>query len=419
GYDALVVEGKAKKPSYLLIEDEKVSIMDAKDLWGLGAFETEKRLKERHGSTAGVLLIGPAGENLVKYATVVAQEGRAGGRPGMGAVMGSKNLKAVIILGSKDVPLANSKGLKALGMEGYKAILGKPNYDFWRRQGTMSVIEWSQENSVLPTYNFREGSFGEAEAIGGYTMEKLKVSQRGCPNCNMICGNVIKDCEGDPSELDYENVAMLGSNIGLGDLKEAAKLNRLADDYGVDTISLGSVIGFTMEASERKMVDYAIFWGDFEGAKTLIEEIVHRQGLGNLLAEGVKRAAEGIGGDAAEWAMHVKGLEVTGYDCHSTPAMALAYGTSPIGAHHKDAWVISWEVSVGREGYTEAKVDKVIELQRIRGGIFEALVACRLPWVEVGFELEWYPKLLKEATGIDISQDELFVTADRIYNLMR
>jgi len=126
-----------------------------------------------------------------------------------------------------------------------------------------------------------------------------------------------------------------------------------------------------------------------------------------------------MGGEAAGWAMHVKGLEISAYDCHSTPAMALAYGTSPIGAHHKDAWVISWEVSVGREGYTEAKVDKVIELQRIRGGIFEALVTCRLPWVEVGFELDWYPRLLKEATGIATSQDELFVIADRVYSLMR
>jgi aldehyde:ferredoxin oxidoreductase len=141
--------------------------------------------------------------------------------------------------------------------------------------------------------------------------------------------------------------------------------------------------------------------------------------LGNLLADGVRSASEKIGRDSSRWAMHVKGLEVSAYDCHTTPAMALAYGTSSIGAHHKDAWVISWEVKIGREGYTAEKVDKVIELQRIRGGIFESLTVCRLPWVEVGLELSWYPRLLHAATGLEMSWDGLNVIADRVFNLTR
>jgi len=419
GYDALVLTDKTERPTYLLVENEKVEIMDASDLWGLGTFEAEKRLTDEHGRGAGVLAIGPAGENLVKYATVISQEGRSGGRPGMGAVMGSKRLKAIVLLGSKAVSSADPKGLKAHGADGYKSILGKPNYEFWRRQGTMSVVEWGQENSVLPTYNFREGVFDKAEDIGGFAMEKIKISQRGCPHCNMICGNIVTDDENQPSELDYENVGMLGSNIGLGDLKQVADLNRLADDYGVDAISLGNVIGFAMEASEKKLLEQAIGWGDFGAAKTLTEDIVHRRGLGDLLAEGVKKSAERLGGDSARWAMHVKGLEVSAYDCHSTPGMALSFGTSPIGGHHKDAWVISWEVAHGRETYDEGKVDKVLELQRIRGCIFESLVTCRLPWVEVGFELDFYPRFLKAATGKEMTLDYLFTVADRIYSLMR
>src|SRR3989337_4265741 len=129
------------------------------------------------------------------------------------------------------------------------------------------------------------------------------------------------------------------------------------------------------------------------------------------MAEGVQFMAEKVGGGSSKWAMQVKGLEISGYDCHSTPGMALSFGTSSIGAHHKDAWVISWEVAKGREGYTEAKVDKVIELQRLRGGVFESLTTCRLPWVELGFELDWYPKFLKAATGVDISMDNLFTIA--------
>nr|NIR16468.1 aldehyde ferredoxin oxidoreductase [Desulfobacterales bacterium]NIU81566.1 aldehyde ferredoxin oxidoreductase [Candidatus Bathyarchaeota archaeon]NIV68203.1 aldehyde ferredoxin oxidoreductase [Candidatus Bathyarchaeota archaeon]NIW16581.1 aldehyde ferredoxin oxidoreductase [Candidatus Bathyarchaeota archaeon] len=387
--------------------------------WGLGALETEERLRKEYGRTVGVVTIGPAGENLVKFANVVSQEGRAGGRPGMGAVMGSKNLKALVLKGSKTIPVADSDRLKELGKEGYREVLEKPNYEFWKRQGTMATIEWSQENSVLPTQNFREGVFDEAEDIGGFAMEELKVSQRGCPQCNMTCGNVIEDAEGQESELDYENVAMLGSNIGLGHLKQVGVLNRLADDYGLDTISLGNVLGFAMEASEKGLLDYRIEWGDFQAAKALTEDIVHRRGVGSVLAEGTQAAAQKLGGEASTWAMNIKSLEITGYDCHAAPGMALSFGTSPIGAHHKDAWVISWEMKVGRGSYTEAKVEKVIEFQRIRGGIFECLTTCRLPWIEVGFKLEWYPKFLKAATGMDLSLGDLFRIADRVYSLMR
>jgi len=420
GYEALVFEGKAEKPTIVKVEDDKTEFLDAKDYWGLGIFETEKDLKKKYGDVTGVVSIGQAGENMVKYANVVSQEGRGGGRPGIGAVMGSKNLKAVAIKGTKELPASDIAELKKLGMEGYKEVLAKPNYKFWKRQGTMSTIEWSQENSCLPTCNYREGVFDQADAIGGFAMEKVKVSQRGCPQCNMTCGNVITDTDNEPAELDYENVTLLGSDIGLGDLKKIAHLNRMCDDYGLDTISLGNVIGFTMEASEKKLLDYKIEWGDFEKAKALTDDITFRKGkIGAMLAEGVCHISEKIGKDSKKWAMHVKGLEISAYDCHTTPAMALAYGTAASGAHHKDAWVISWEVKYGRESYDETKVDKVIELQRIRGGMFEGLTTCRLPWVEVGFELDWYPKFMKAATGMTVTLEDMYTVADRTYALIR
>jgi len=237
----------------------------------------------------------------------------------------------------------------------------------------------------------------------------------------MACGNVVLDSEGKESELDYENVAMLGSNIGLGHLGKVSVLNRMADELGLDTISLGNVLGFAMEATEKGLLKDGIEWGDFEKAKTLIQDIAYRRGeLGNLLAEVVMRTSQKLGGNSENWAMHIKGLEVSAYDCHMVPGMALAYATSSIGAHHKEAWVIAWEIKTDRTGYTEAKVDKVIEYQRIRGGMFESLVTCRLPWVELGFELEWYPRLLKAASGIEIPLEEmLYKLADRIYALIR
>ena len=359
GFDAVIVEGKARDPVVLVVRDDSAEFLDAKDLWGLNSFETERKLAEVYGRTVGILCIGQGGENLVKYANIVSQEGRAGGRPGMGAVMGAKNLKAVVFIGSNELPAAYPNEMKELGAEALREVLTKPNYAFWKRQGTMSTIEWSQENSVLPTYNYSEAVFQEADAIGGFAMEKIKVSNRGCPQCNMTCGNVVKDSDRKESELDYENVAMLGSNIGLGNLRRVAALNRVADEYGLDTISLGNVLGFAMEASERGLIGEKVPWGMFKAAKALIKDIAYRRGyLGNLLADGVYSASEEIGHGSSRWAMHVKGLEVSGYDCHTTPAMALSYGTCSIGAHHKDAWVISWEVKAGRKGYTRKRLTK-------------------------------------------------------------
>ncbi len=419
GYDAIVVEGASKKPVYIYIEDDKVDIISAEGLWGRDTFETERLLKEVHGKDVGVLLIGPAGENLVRYATIISQEGRSGGRPGIGAVMGSKKLKAIVIRGTKEIPVADKNEVVKVASEAYREIKNAPAYNFWMRQGTMATIEWSNTNSVLPTFNFREGVFDFYRLIDGYSMEAMKVTQRGCPNCNMICGNVVIDYEKELSELDYENVAMLGSNIGLGHLGKVATLNKLADKYGIDTISLGNVLAFATEASEKKLIDEKIEWGDFKKYKELVEDIAFRRGLGDLLAEGTKRISEKIKGDSWKWAMNVKGLEISAYDCHAAPAMALAYATSPIGAHHKDAWVIAWEVKVGRTTYTKEKVEKVIELQRIRGGIFETLVACRLPWIELGLKLEYYMRLFKAATGIDMTLNDYYKVADRVYALIR
>jgi len=309
--------------------------------------------------------------------------------------------------------------MKKLAADGYKEVLAKPLYAFWKRQGTMSTVEWSQENSVLPTFNYKQGVFDKADGIGGFTMEKMKASNRGCPQCNMTCGNVVKDSEGKDSELDYESVVMLGSNIGVGNLAQVATLNRMADEYGFDSISLGNVLGFAMEASEKGLITEKIGWGEFEEIKALINDLAYRRGLGAVLAEGVRSASASIGKGSSDWAMHVKGLEVTAYDCHTAPAMALAYGTNSIGAHHKDAWVITWEIKAGRENYDGGKIDYLIQSQLIRGGLFEALGVCRFPYNSLGLGLDWYQKYLRVATGVEFSLERLNEVSDRILNLVR
>ncbi|MFW9985790.1 MAG: aldehyde ferredoxin oxidoreductase family protein [Candidatus Odinarchaeota archaeon] len=420
GYDLVVVEGKADDPSYILIEDAEVSILDADNLWGIGAYEAEQKLEAAHGKNIGTLMIGQGGENLVKYATVRSMMGRSGGRPGMGTVMGSKNLKALVAKGSTTPELADPQVFRQLGRDGFKDIRDKPSYDEWMSQGTMLIHAWCQEYSVLPSYNFREGQFEHAEALSGDTMEKMKEKTHGCPSCTMQCGHCIKDSEGKSAELDYENVSLLGSNIGMRDLREVATLNRLADEYGLDTISLGNTIGFAMEASEKGILYEKLDWGDFHATSQLITDIAFRKGgLGADLAEGTQYLAKKLGKGSLDFAMQVKGLEISGYDCHAAPGMALAFGVCSIGAHHKESWVITHEVDVGRDTYDEGKVDKIIELQRIRGGMFEQLVGCRFPWIELGFNLEWYPKYFNAATGLKWTLDDFWNLADRVYTLVR
>ncbi len=428
GYMAIVIEGASERPVYLYVDDDHVSILSAEGIWGLSTFETERKLKQVHGENVGVLSIGPAGENLVKFAVVISQEGRSGGRPGMGAVMGSKKLKAIVVKGTKEIEVKDKKAFEEYTKEVYRTIPKLPAYDFWMRQGTLATLEWANKNRALPTRNFSQVKFEYARSVDGYSMEAMKVSKRGCPNCNMICGNVVLDMEGKESELDYENVGMLGPNTGMPSLNKVAVLNRLADELGMDTISLGVVLSFAMEAKEKGKIKDAPSFGEYEKTVELTKKISYREGeLANLLAEGVKVAAEKL--NLEDIAMHVKGLEVSAYNCYIYPAMALAYGTSAIGAHHKEAWVIAWEIGTSplEEGatskyvmtYSPEKAAKVVEQQRIRGGMFEMLTACRLPWVELGLDLEWYAKILSAITGKDWTLPKIYEAADRVYSLIR
>jgi aldehyde:ferredoxin oxidoreductase len=428
GYDAIVIEGRAEKPTYVYIEDQKTEFHNAGDYWGVDAKELHDMMTEEYGRDAGVLTIGKAGENMIYYAVIMSEKDRAGGRPGMGAVMGSKRLKALVIRGSEAIKAVDMDRLRKMGVDAYKDVKKSPMYSHWMEQGTMGVYEWCQENSVLPTHNFREGVFEDADKMTGKVMaEKYKTHQKGCPNCNMLCGNVAETKEdgGVQAEMDYENVAMFSSNIGISNMNHVIRLIRYADDLGVDTITMGSVISYTIEAYEKgylkpeELDGLKPEWGDYETAKEIIDMVISKNGFGRHLARGIKYASMRLGGDTLKFAMQVKGMPVSAYDCHVAPGMALSFGTSPIGAHHKDAWVIAWEAQYGFDKIDERKVRRVIELQRIRGGWFEVFVTCRLPWVEVGLSLDYYPKFMEAVTGIKYTTDDLDRIADKIYNLMR
>jgi aldehyde:ferredoxin oxidoreductase len=420
GYDALIVEGVAAKPTMLYIEDDKVEFHDAGEVWGKGTYATNDWIHAKYPKHLGVLNIGQGGENKVLYSVIRSMEGRAGGRPGMGAVMGSKLLKAIVVKGTKVIPQEHPEEMKQMGAAGLKEAYALDQKSGWSKQSTNAVLAWCNEVNGLPVQNCRKTTHPEASKIDGERLNDARIATYGCPSCTMHCGITIHDKEGRESELDYENIGMLGSNLNVFDLKQVGSLNYLCDDYGLDTISAGSVLGFYADAIEHGAVTGDFKFGDAEKGKTLLGLIALREGVGNLLADGTLRMAKAWGKGSMDYAMQVKGLEVAAYNCKSIPGQALANGVAAIGGHHREAWIITFELkSSKRESYGPEKAAKVIELQRIRGGLFELLVACRFPWVEVGYSLENYPKFFNAATGLNWTLEDFWKAADRGYAMIK
>ena len=353
GYDALIVEGKAASPTYIYIEDDKVEFLPADEVWGKGTYATNDWIYAKYGKGVGVLNIGQGGENMVLYAVVRSLEGRAGGRPGMGAVMGSKKLKAIVVKGTKTIPVADPEQMKAIGTGDLKKVGAIDKETGWSIQSTTGVLAWCNEVAALPVRNFRKTQHPDAWKIDGERLNAARIATYGCPNCTMHCGITIHDHEGRESELDYENIGLLGANLEIFDLDQVASLNYLCDDYGIDTMSAGCVLSFYADAIERGATTGDFTFGDAERAKELLGMAARREGeIGNLLADGTLRMARRFGHGSEAYAMQVKGLEVAAYNCKFIPGMALAFGTSPIGAHHKESWIITFELKqTSRESY--------------------------------------------------------------------
>ena len=421
GYDALIVEGRADRPTMLSIDDDRVEFLPADEVWGKGTMETNDWIYARYGKGVGVLNIGQAGENMVRFAVIRSLEGRSGGRPGMGAVMGSKLLKAIVVKGSRPIPQAFPAAMKTLGRDDLRTVHAMDKEAAWSIQGTTGVLPWCNEVAALPVHNFRGTHHPDAWKVDGERVHAARVATYGCPNCTMRCGIAVPDDEGREAEVDYENIGLLGPNLDLFDLAQVAALNYLCDDYGLDTISAGGVLGFYADAIERGAVPGDLRFGDAAGFKKVLGMIARREGeIGNLLAEGALRAAQAFGHGSEDYAMQVKGLEISAYNCKFIPGMALAFGVSPIGAHHKESWIITYEVNqTPRESYGRDKAQKIVDLQRIRGGLFESIVTCRVPWEELGWGVEHYPTYFNTITGNDWKLESFWPISDRIYALIK
>lgn len=359
GFDAVIVSGRADKPLYLWIHNGTAELRDASHLWGLTTGQTEDAIRAELGDRQiRTALIGPAGEHLVRFAAIVHDRSHFAGRSGLGAVMGSKNLKGIAVRakpGKGLMEIAHPKRIQHLARwMGANLDLVAGLHD----AGTARILRSLSKAGGLPTLNFREGSFDQHEAITGTTMrDTILIKRETCYACAVRCKRVVQVKDPPPyvsgwnadtpfvhpqyGGPEYETLAALGSNEGIADLIALAKANELCAAYGMDTISLGAVIAFAMEAYEREIISVhdtdgiELRFGNAAGMLTMLEKIARREGFGDVLADGVARAAERIGDGASEFALHTHGQEIPMHEPRLKHGLGVGYAVSPTGADHE------------------------------------------------------------------------------------
>ncbi len=346
GFEAIVITGKSPQPVYLWIQDGKIDIRSAKHLWGRKTAEVQEAIRaELSDKRIQVLQIGPAGENLVRYAGLTNDLRHFNGRNGMGAVMGSKNLRAVAVRGRKHYQklARDPKALIALGRILAQRVKDNPQAWGLQNTGTPGLVEPLNAAGILPTRNFLQGAFENVDDIKWETYEsELLTARRSCYACAIRCKREVQ-VDGKPSPYggpEYETIGSLGPNCGISDLHAIAKANELCNAYMLDSISTGMTISFAMECFEHGLLTLEdtdgleLRFGNAKALLTMIERIARREGLGDLLAEGTMRAAEKIGGDAHYFAIHVKGQELPMHEPRGKYNVGMGYAISEIGADH-------------------------------------------------------------------------------------
>jgi aldehyde:ferredoxin oxidoreductase len=338
GYDALVISGQSAAPCLVRIEDERVEILEAGDLWGTDAVETEAILKNRYAKHE-VCCIGQGGENLVRFAGVITDGGRAAGRTGVGAVMGSKKLKALVVRGT--IPVETPEDFKKLAVAKAKQLLASEAAQDYKRWGTSILLNYKNPRGDIPTNNYQSGQAPRISKMNAQALDVYVDKTHGCFACPIVCGRHTNVPSGkyahEASGPEYETVNSFGPLVGNEDMEVALYASNLCNRYGIDTISTGSMIAFAMECHQRGLLSdraFSLEWGDADSIHGLIKAIALREGLGDILAEGVKEASARIGPETKKFALHVKGVETPRQEPRANRGMALAHVTSARGADH-------------------------------------------------------------------------------------
>ncbi len=407
GYDGTVITGKAVSPVYLYINDDKVEIRDAKKFWGMKTNEFDKAIIDELGDRRfKTCYIGPAGENLVRYASILHTSARGAGRGGTGCVMGSKNLKAIVIKGSKMLEVADHERFINTLEEIRKSFRNYSRLQRWRRYGTAAALISSSDAGSQAVKNYREGTFLEVDKIGGIAAEqKLWVRDYACYCCPLACHKAGVVRSGPYAGIyhdgpEYETGTMMGANLLVSDLYGLMKEIAEVDDYGLDQISTGNVIGFLMEAYEKGYIDLKFLdgidlkWGNVEAILALIKKIAYKEGIGELASKGVKALSSKIGRDSYKFAIHCKGQELAAWNVHVSFTQALCYATSNRGACHLNGH------SIRSQNFAAAT---------------DSTGHCR--FATGGFGKNGIFDLLSSITGYDWNRKIFEITGERIFNL--
>ena len=432
GYDGLIIRAKSNHPCYLKIDDSGVHIRAADSIWGKDSFETDRILKEIEGDpSAGVTSIGPAGEKRCRFASINSELYRQAARGGVGAVMGSKNLKAIMIRGKGKVQQHDRKKLVELNKKNYarsrQSEVAKARMNF----GTPLTLNITHTGGILPTKNFQFGTWEKAlNKIDAEGVQRSTISRKACISCFTPCSLVTKVSGGKYKGStiegpEYETLSMLGSNLLVDALPEIIQANILCDKLGIDTISTGNVIGFAMECFEKGLISATqtggldLRFGDAEAGLAAIEMIAARSGFGDVLAEGVRRVAAHVGNETERFAMHVKGMEFPGYEPRGAFGGALSYAVSPRGACHRRAWPPAHELLGDYPPYAvEGKAEMVKELYD-QNCILHSLLVCDFQSKFIPLSMADYAQYFQAVTGEDISEEDFTSIAARIETLIR
>ncbi len=436
GFDGIIITGAAETPCYIWVDNGVAEIRNATHLWGLDTFTVTELIKEELGDrTVKTACIGPAGEKKVAYALVNCEYNRHAGRGGTGAVMGAKNLKAVVLRGRKVIRPYDPAAFQAAVDQAYRDLQAEEGISAFNVDGTAGSIDFANDEHLLPAYNYYDGAFDGAAGLNAVAQRKqLWLRDVACAGCPIACGKVGRIRRGRHKGLvsdvvEYETAAMMGSNLGIGDVREVAYLVKKCDALGLDGMSAGGVIGFAMEAFKKGIITAAdtegvnLAFGDAAAADYLLEIIAARkEGLGDTLAGGVKKAAQALGGGSEDFAVHVKGLECPAWGPRTVPGMALALATADRGGCHQRAFPILYEVGgfwndepVDRLGLKD-KGEIVAYLQNYLAGL-DTLVKC--DFGQYGVKAETYCRMLTAATGRNWTVEELLLLGERVWNQVR
>jgi aldehyde:ferredoxin oxidoreductase len=422
GYDAIVIEEQSQSPIFLEISDEKVLFHSASDLWGKETYEAEEAILKRvDRKDAGAMVIGPAGENLVKFAVIEIEHWRSLGRAGIGAVMGSKKLKGIVFHGKKRREVADLPSLKRLAKEFKDRVKDNPTVHIYKKYGTPMLVSIMNTIGAFPTQYWSKGTLEGWEGISAESlMERCEVTSSACPYCFMACGKVSKVKEGRHRGLrimgpEYETIYAFGGLCMVKSIEEIIHLNDLCDRLGMDTITAGNLAAFAIEASGKGKIKDQLSYGDADGIAEILKKIAYRRGVGEILSEGVRHAAS-VWGMEKE-AIHVKGLEPAGFDPRVLKGMGLAYATSDRGACHLRATFYKSELS------GQIDPDRVTGKARLfidyedKMTLFDGLILCRfyrdlITWSDL-------EGILRATCGLPLKKKGLKTIASRIINLAR